>query len=118
VSRASNHSSLAARVFPAASRPTRGHDSALPSPVVWRIIVGWRVRFSQSARRHRIGKARALHVIEGTDPSRVSDEEAPDRLVWLGVDDRGLELEVVALDLPDYLLVIHVMPTRLRRRRR
>jgi len=48
----------------------------------------------------------------------VSDEEAPDRLVWVGEDDRGLELEVVALVLPDYLLVIHVMPTQLRRRRR
>ena len=41
-----------------------------------------------------------------------------DRVVWVGEDDRGLELEVVALDLPDYLLVIHVMPTQLRRRRR
>ena len=79
---------------------------------------GVEVRFSQSARRHRIGKARALHVNDGADPSRVSDEEAPDRLVWVGEDDRSLELEVVALDLPDYLLVIHVMPTQLRRRRR
>lgn len=75
------------------------------------------VRFSQSARRHRIGKARARHVMDNQDPTRVSDEEAPDRLVWIGPDDRGLELEVVALDLSDYLLVIHVMPTQLRRRR-
>lgn len=28
----------------------------------------------------------------------------------------GVELQVVALDLPDYVLVIHVMPTQLRRR--
>ncbi len=94
------------------------HDSTLRSLRCVAHNCGVEVRFSQSARRHRIGKARALHVIAGADPSRVSDGEAPDRLVWVGEDDRGLELEVVALGLPDYLLVIHVMPTQLRRRRR
>jgi hypothetical protein len=49
-------------------------------------------------------------------PTRLTDDELPDRLVWTGPDDRGLELEIVALDLADYLLVIHVMPTQLRRR--
>jgi len=39
------------------------------------------------------------------------------RLVWIGPDDRGIELEIVALDLPDEWLVIHVMPTALRRSR-
>jgi hypothetical protein len=37
-------------------------------------------------------------------------------LVWVGDDDRGVELEVVALDLPGALIVIHVFPTSLRRR--
>jgi hypothetical protein len=37
------------------------------------------------------------------------------RLVWIGVDDRGVELEIVALDLGDVIVVIHVMPTDLRR---
>lgn len=37
-----------------------------------------------------------------------------ERLVWIGVDDRGIELEIVALVLPDALVVIHVMPTSLR----
>lgn len=37
------------------------------------------------------------------------------RLVWVGADDRGIELEIVALDLPDVVVVIHVMPTALRR---
>jgi hypothetical protein len=35
------------------------------------------------------------------------------RLVWVGRDDRGLELEIVALDLPDAVVVIHVMSTEL-----
>jgi hypothetical protein len=34
--------------------------------------------------------------------------------VWIGVDDRGIELEIVALVLPDVVVVIHVMPTALR----
>jgi hypothetical protein len=86
--------------------------------VLWRII-GWvRVRFTQSARRHRIGKARVLHVIEHVEPTRVpADEEMRERLVWVGADDRGLELEVVAVAEPDFLLVIHVMPRQFRRRR-
>ncbi len=75
------------------------------------------VRFTQSARRHRIGKARALHVINSTEPTVVpADEATREQLVWVGPDDRGLDLEVVAIVEPDYLLVIHVMPYRFRRR--
>ena len=40
---------------------------------------------------------------------------ADDRLVWIGLDDRGIELELVALDLDEAVVVIHVMPTSLRR---
>jgi hypothetical protein len=36
-------------------------------------------------------------------------------LLWIGTDDRGVELEIVAVVLPDRYLVIHVMPTALRR---
>ena len=32
------------------------------------------------------------------------------RLLWVGQDDRGVELEIIALDLLDRLIVIHVMP--------
>ncbi len=75
------------------------------------------VRFTQSARRHRIGKARALHVINSTEPTVVSaDDETREKLVWVGPDDRGLDLEVVAIVEPDYLLVIHAMPYQFRRR--
>lgn len=37
------------------------------------------------------------------------------QLYWLGLDDRGIELEIVALDLADAVVVIHVMPTTLRK---
>jgi len=49
------------------------------------------------------------------DPTVVPATAAYDeRLVWMGVDDRGIELEIVALVLLDAVVVIHVMPTALR----
>jgi hypothetical protein len=43
-------------------------------------------------------------------------DEFDARRVWLGPDDRGVDLEIVALVLPTELLVIPVMPTALRRK--
>ncbi len=58
----------------------------------------------------------AMHVITTCDPTAVAATDSVDaRLVWIGSDDRGIELEIVALDLPDAVVVIHVMPTDLRR---
>jgi len=74
------------------------------------------VRFAQSARKHRIGKTQVLHVLANQDPVSVQQvgRDAP-RMLWVGKDSRGLELEIVALDLPEYLLVIHAMPRAFRR---
>lgn len=58
-----------------------------------------------------------MHVINSCRARvRRSYREADARLVWIGEDDRGVELEVVALDLDEAVIVIHVMPTELRRR--
>ena len=74
------------------------------------------LRWFQSARRHRIGRAHALHVMMTTEPLLVpAEDHADERLIWIGVDDRGIELEIVALVLADAFVVIHVMPTALRR---
>lgn len=57
-----------------------------------------------------------MHVIDSAEPVRVpASADADARLVWIGPDDRGIELEIVALDLDDAVVVIHVMPTSLRR---
>lgn len=57
-----------------------------------------------------------MHVISTTEPIEVpATGDLDARLVWIGEDDRGVELEVVALDLPEAVVVIHVMPTTLRR---
>lgn len=58
-----------------------------------------------------------MYVINHAEPVVVqADEVVAERLLWIGPDDRGLELEVIAIVEPDYLLVIHVMPHQFRRR--
>jgi hypothetical protein len=74
------------------------------------------IRFTQSARKHRIGKGRALYVIENSSPEFVAGRSfSRDKIIWINKDDRGIELEIVALTEDDHLLVIHVMPTIFRK---
>jgi hypothetical protein len=57
-----------------------------------------------------------MHVITTVEPYRVPATKVADaRLVWIGLDDRGVESGIVALVLQDAVVVIHVMPTGLRR---
>lgn len=74
------------------------------------------VRFAPSAWRHGIDVARATHVIDNcADPvyPGPSTPGEPDRVLFLGPDQRGVPLEVVALELsPGELLVIHAMKLR------
>ena len=75
------------------------------------------VRFAKSARKHRIGKAHVLFVLENHEPVTFLPIDGEDqKFLWIGHDDRVLELEIVALKLPEYILVIHVMPRTFRRR--
>lgn len=58
-----------------------------------------------------------MHVMNHTEPTKVpGDDNLRERLLWIGPDDRGLDLEVIAIVEADYMLVIHVMPHRFRRR--
>ena len=76
------------------------------------------IKFTQAARKHRIGKAHALFVIENNPFFVVTDEVGRVQRVWQGLDDRGVELEVIAVVLKEYLLVTHVMPVNFRRRKK
>lgn len=80
------------------------------------------LRFTQAARRHRIGRARAVHAM-ASDPIRRARNPRGELLIeWVALDDRGIELEIVAVETSDLktgkpiLLVLHVMPTALRRK--
>ncbi len=74
-------------------------------------------RFAQSARKHRIGKTSARYVMDKYEPKKF-DDEGTSKLLWLGIDERGRELEVIAIDYVTVILVIHVMPGAFNRRRK
>lgn len=67
----------------------------------------------RSARRHKIGKAHILKAMQNAGQPTVHDGEA-DALHYVGIDDRGVELHVIAVPddrHPEGLAVIHAMPT-------
>ena len=70
---------------------------------------------ARSGRKHRIGNAHILAaMVNAGEPMLVGDQ-----LLYVGSDDRGIELEIIAV--PDHsgrgdLTVIHAMPTALRTR--
>lgn len=72
------------------------------------------VEFTQSARRHRVGRARVLQVIADPIATAVipADADRPERLVFLGRDASGRALEVMAVVTQRGLLVIHAMDLR------
>ena len=77
------------------------------------------IRFTQSARKHRIGRASARHVLATAEATAVTTTSGADAWLYVGPDERGRELEIIALEVHlaggrRYLLVIHVMPIQLR----
>ena len=75
------------------------------------------IKFTQAARKHRIGKARVTYVIENYEYQVLeSDDEKKIQYVWVAEDDRGIELEIIGVVLESYVLITHVMPTSFRRR--
>lgn len=74
------------------------------------------IRFARSSRKHRIGRASARHVIATVRATEEIDSTGTTFWSWIGDDERGRELEILAIEKPDVLLIIHVMPTRYRRK--
>ena len=73
------------------------------------------VRFTRASRKHRVGRASARHIGTVAAGTTQDEETGADVLTWIGEDERSRELEIVALDRPDCILGIHVMPTHYRR---
>ncbi|MFT4188542.1 MAG: hypothetical protein QM621_08160 [Aeromicrobium sp.] len=75
-----------------------------------------RTQFTRSSRKHKIGRARAFHVITNNDPTITVNDQGEEVHEWTGLDDRGIELEIAGFVVDDgeTLLVVHVMPTRYR----
>ena len=93
-----------------------GVDREPLDPVV-DYTISFELRIVSGARKHglsrrRIEQALAGHVLAETTLSGSTDP----KIRFVGLDERGVEIEVVAVVLPGVLLVIHAMPTRFRGR--
>jgi hypothetical protein len=79
------------------------------------------IRFAQAARKHRIGRAPVRHVMSTVIPAGTVTTQGNQAWIYLGAVERGRELEVIAVEIGPqqgrrpYLLVIHAMPTSLRK---
>lgn len=82
------------------------------------------LRFTQAARRHRIGRAHVVYVVDHHTPTPTSTPRGDPALEWYGEDSTGGELHMVVVVVepsddpldPDLGLVVHVMPKAPRRR--
>ena len=72
-----------------------------------------RVRVARSGRRHKIGNQRILDAMANAGvPTVIGDQ-----LHYLGIDSRGIQIEVIAVPddrNPGGLTVIHAMPISFR----
>lgn len=74
------------------------------------------IKFTKAARKHKIGRAHVRYVMATTIPADTVSPQGEPGWLYIGPDDRGIELEVVAVEIEDdSLLVIHAMPTQYRR---
>ena len=72
------------------------------------------IEFTQSARKHRIGRARVRQVLMDPVVEAVLPAESglQERLVFLGDDESGRALEAMAVRKDRGVLVIHAMDLR------
>lgn len=75
-----------------------------------------RIRITSSARKHGVSRSRVEQALDQQHWSETLPSPGPDpKILFLGVDDRGVQLEIVAVVLPGLILVIHAMPRHYRR---
>ena len=77
------------------------------------------IRFTKAARKHRVGRGSVRHVMARVTPIGTTTSQGNPGWRYVGTDERGRELEIIAVELQDdhgdeLLLVIHVLPTSLR----
>jgi hypothetical protein len=76
------------------------------------------IRWARTATRHRIGRDRSGYVVRTTaaifrEPAPAGSSLTDDRLVFLGRDEDGEMLEVMAIEMDTGgLLIIHAMAIR------
>jgi hypothetical protein len=75
------------------------------------------IRWARSATKHRVSRKRSAYVVQTattilSQPAPVGSRLISDRLVFLGADEDGAMLEVMAVETDHGLLIIHAMSMR------
>jgi hypothetical protein len=75
------------------------------------------IHWARSATKHRISRERSGYVARTAttilrQPAPAASRAVDDRLVFLGADESGTLLEVMAVETDGGLLIIHAMPMR------
>ena len=98
----------------------RACGRALPSQIVCSTMGGgFEVRIVSRARKHGISRRRIEQAMTSQFLSEaVASGTTDPKIRYVGVDERGEEIEIVAVVLPRLMLIIHAMPTRFRRQGR
>jgi hypothetical protein len=73
-----------------------------------------RISWTKAARKHNISRTRTLYVMNhpaytDTIPAPADSRQQDPRLLFLGPDENGVELEVMAVRTTKGLVVIHAM---------
>lgn len=86
-------------------------DAPRPSIDIALLLNNNQVEFTQSARRHRVGRARVITVLASHGYVEI-EQSLRARLLWVGADWSGRLLEVVGVLEEQRLVVIHAMDAR------
>jgi hypothetical protein len=71
-----------------------------------------------ATRKHRIGIARIIAVMENADVVKPTmTKRGEPGTFYQGYDNRGREIELIVVEGEDYDLVVHAMPVDYRRRK-
>jgi hypothetical protein len=76
-----------------------------------------RIKWARSATRHRITRKASAYVARNApitirQPAPPSGSNRDERIVFLGPDENGVMLEVMAVPTDQALVIIHAMPIR------
>jgi hypothetical protein len=78
------------------------------------VEMSYRVRFTQAARRHKVGRHHVYHVMASVEPTQGTRPSGETELTWEGPTADGWPLTVIGVLVPTTpavtLLIVHVMP--------
>ena len=76
-------------------------------------------RFFKSSRKHHISSKRARSIIDKTEPiALATGRRREKKLLWMGIDSQGIEIEVIGFEYKGIRNITHIMPTKFRRKQK